>query len=684
MAISPETLTLITDLRTSIDAAVDDETRRTVAAWVRAWDQLAGDWEAAAAQVTARADKVTAAELARLDRVTAALEHTAEQLGRLLGATQVGSTGAAAELVQLVHQLTPRLIASQFPTTAGATASLAVRFDRVDLQALQWIVHRTTQQITALSQPLTQQATDAMLRQLVSGIGLGLSPRDAAARMLRGLETEFNGGLTRALTISRTEILDAYRASSKQTMAANDDVLAGWMWTAELDDTTCEACWAMDSTIHDLDETGPDGHQNCLVAGATITGPSAQAATTRWFDGQVIEIETVDGRFLTVTPNHPVLTTDGWVPAGQLNEGSHLVCGLDAERVPVAVNPDDHQVPTLIEDLAESLRRTLPVTAVRVPSTPEDFHGDGSRGDVDVVLAHRGLGGHPGATPPSQPPHHLHLGLGHVQHQALPGLRRLGQPVGVGRPATNRGVRGADPLRLLRLAQLAHHRLVRLRPTTDGHARRFEAQPDHVAAHLVALGQVLLGFAGLVAGGDLLDRESFVRQGLAGELLGSVPVAVAAGAPHTPLDQGGLEAIGSYVVPGRDEIAAFTGDVVTDRVLKVRCRGFRGHVYNLQTSTGWFLANGIVTHNCRCTRTPVTKPWRDLGFDVDEPEDQRPNAEDVFRGLPEDQQLKIMGPTRLAGLNDGSIAWADLAQERTTTGWRRSFTPTPVRDLIPV
>lgn len=74
---------------------------------MRAWDQLAGDWEAAAAQVTARADRVTTAELARLDRVTAALEHTAEQLGRLLGATQVGATGAAADLVELVHQLTP-------------------------------------------------------------------------------------------------------------------------------------------------------------------------------------------------------------------------------------------------------------------------------------------------------------------------------------------------------------------------------------------------------------------------------------------------------------------------------------------------------------------------------------------------------------------------------------------------
>lgn len=91
--------------------------------------------------------------------------------------------------------------------------------------------------------------------------------------MLKGLEGEFNGGLTRALTISRTEILDAYRASSKQTMAANDDVLAGWMWTAELDETTCESCWAMDGQIFDLDVDGPDDHQNGRCTRTPVTKP---------------------------------------------------------------------------------------------------------------------------------------------------------------------------------------------------------------------------------------------------------------------------------------------------------------------------------------------------------------------------------------------------------------------------
>jgi hypothetical protein len=39
--------------------------------------------------------------------------------------------------------------------------------------------------------------------------------------------------------------------------------LQGWEWLSSRSKTTCPACWAQDGTIHELDETGPDGHVNC-------------------------------------------------------------------------------------------------------------------------------------------------------------------------------------------------------------------------------------------------------------------------------------------------------------------------------------------------------------------------------------------------------------------------------------
>jgi len=31
---------------------------------------------------------------------------------------------------------------------------------------------------------------------------------------------------------------------------------------------------------------------------------------------------------------------------------------------------------------------------------------------------------------------------------------------------------------------------------------------------------------------------------------------------------------------------------------------FAGHVFNLDTVGGWYIGNGIVTHNCRCAVIP--------------------------------------------------------------------------------
>ena len=43
-----------------------------------------------------------------------------------------------------------------------------------------------------------------------------------------------------------------------------------------------------------------------------------------------------------------------------------------------------------------------------------------------------------------------------------------------------------------------------------------------------------------------------------------------------------------------------TAEVFLSDVVKIESGQFVGHVYNLQTVTGAYIANGIVAHNCRC------------------------------------------------------------------------------------
>ena len=81
---------------------------------------------------------------------------------------------------------------------------------------------------------------------------------------------------------------------------------------------------------------------------------------------------------------------------------------------------------------------------------------------------------------------------------------------------------------------------------------------------------------------------------------------------------------------------------------------------------------------CRCSASPVTKTWRDLGFDIDEPPSTYQSGRDWFDQQPEATQLRILGPTRLKALRDGDIDWDDIPTVKSTPGWRDSVIVAPL------
>jgi SPP1 gp7 family putative phage head morphogenesis protein len=262
VAITRRTLKLAGDLRVTINTLADQATRELVAAWARAYDGLADEMAAAVDQLLAVGDGEwpTKGQIARATRAQKALQAARDSLAQLARDATVTITDAAGHAVDLSAEAQPRIIASQLPPSAGPAATLAATFDRVDPGALRAIVKRSTQQIVSSTRPLSAESSDSMKRALVRGVAVGDNPRAAATRMLRGLEQGFNGGLTRALTVARTEILDAHRAGAQAAQVANSDVLNGWVWTAQLDERTCPSCWSKHGELHALDDPGPQDH----------------------------------------------------------------------------------------------------------------------------------------------------------------------------------------------------------------------------------------------------------------------------------------------------------------------------------------------------------------------------------------------------------------------------------------
>lgn len=269
MAFTSRTLGLARAAIAAAGRVVDGAVRALTAAWVKAWDAIAGAFTAAVAALLAGRDAWPGRRDIESDPgLQAALDDAARALDTLTDLTVTEATSAADRVVGGAAEDQAEVIASQFPPGRIAPVARPGGFHQ---RAVDAITARTRQRIISLTRPLTADADAAMRRELVRGVTVGENPRESARRMVRQVEGAFNGGLTRATAIARTEVLDAYRQAAAAAQEVNGDVVRGWVWLAELSPRTCAACWSLHGTEHPLTEPGPLGHVNCRCARAPRT-----------------------------------------------------------------------------------------------------------------------------------------------------------------------------------------------------------------------------------------------------------------------------------------------------------------------------------------------------------------------------------------------------------------------------
>lgn len=285
MPVTSETLILTDRLRARVARITDHRTRTLVAAFVAAWDEHEAQFEAAATAILAAASaggRPSPWQIHRLEVVQRALTSAARAIDAITASAAPDVAADAARVISVTLDAQPRIIASQLPTPAAQRAAgIEITFDRVPDRAIEWMVERATQQITSTLLPLSAQADAAMRAELVRGVAAGASPRETGRRIVARVEGAFNGGTTRAVTIARTETLDAHRWAAQMGQAANREVLAGWQWVSQRSARTCPVCWARDDgTVHPIEEPGPYGHPRCRCHRSPVTKPWAELGFT--------------------------------------------------------------------------------------------------------------------------------------------------------------------------------------------------------------------------------------------------------------------------------------------------------------------------------------------------------------------------------------------------------------------
>lgn len=320
-----------------VDQMVDGHTKWLVSAWLQVW----ADAERGINDILAGRHGVggVGADSVRQRMILwqAAQDQAQAHLSALLRDVSVEAVRVAEELAEVAIKSRLEVVEAQLPPGTVATNLIV----QPNPGAVAQIVERATQQITVRHYYLEAEAAQAMKRALLWGTVQGRNPREMAARMVREVQGVFNGGLTRAMVIARTEMIDAYRNAQHEFDLANRDVLEGWQWQAELSDRTCFPAGTKVSTDH-----GPVAIEQ-LRSGdrvLTHTGSYRMVSETmnRSYAGIMVTIDTPTGR-VTSTGDHPILVErEGkldWMEAREVRAGDSVFS--DRQGVP---NGSDHSI----------------------------------------------------------------------------------------------------------------------------------------------------------------------------------------------------------------------------------------------------------------------------------------------------------------------------------------------------
>ena len=371
----------------------------------------------------------------------------------------------------------------------------------------------------------------------------------------------------RSTLIARNEAVRAVsagrRALWEQAVQAGaiDPAVMRKIWQTTPDARACPICLPLHGQAVPMNEPfvskdvgtlpGPPAHIACLPGDTYVTPRGTiTAATKRWIDDELITIIPTDGLPLSATPNHPVLTRTGWVPARSLNVGDEVAHPGFAERI-ATTDGQDVDGPSRIEDIAAAFFEHPAVFTVPMPVTAPDFHGDGVNSKVAIVGTNRFLLDGIQAMLSKSAPQNIF----HRRHMRLALLASLGYAAALGE-------------------------------------RRYPARTR------------LMGSGNLI--GALCRRHLRPLQGLRFRL--GTTADTGSDETLSDRDAGRVEMLGDDVL--RDPADIHADDLIFRKIKSLGHRSFSGFVYNIETTEGIYIANGTVTHNCRCNTIIAPDPTR--------------------------------------------------------------------------
>lgn len=347
----------------------------------------------------------------------------------------------------------------------------------------------------------------------------------------------------------------------------------------------------------------------CLLGDAVVASDGVEAVYRRWYEGPIFRVHMASGEQFSGTPNHPILTTRGWMGFSSLLPGDELACNEVVQGLRTSTDENIGGMPARIGEVYDALAAVGVV--VRSKTGKPDFHGDGSDGYVDVATTDRKLAHRLNALG-SQHVGDLRLELSHANHI---GLARSGDPFAIrcfAGPAHD-SQRSKTPFDSVYADSEFLRKVRRARAFEVAGGQRVDVKIHPACApiapdvELGALGFLLVSQGNSRSGQNALDgllvssmlrskRLKSVSALVGRDYRRLVDVVPSRGADDFAVRGKRYPGVGEYganaasvdaerLLNGVDAVSRPVG---VDYVVRVEVVPFAGHVYNLTTRRGWF------------------------------------------------------------------------------------------------
>jgi hypothetical protein len=468
-------------------------------------------------------------------------------------------------------------------------AALHAEIERNGFESeLSQLAYRNAQLITSLP---------AELAERVTAHAAELEQKGARAveieREIRRLTPELAG--SRIRLIARTEIS---RAETDLTRVRSERIGIEWyQWQTSEDQRVRRSHRNMDQVLvawgdppqpeelvgekSTLGRAHAGCFPNCFPGDSLVTSPSVVKRIWRApYDGDLIVLS-CRGVVIPVTPNHPLLTGRGWLPAYAINSGDDLI-QVRRDGGEILDSNSNNRIATFENLFRAHAGKTTVETRPRLAF---NFYGDVPNGDVQEISIDSDL-------PLNRVAQSLETicdlalsgayrrilgsirgGFAHIISALLPGFLYQMEPLFAGglRHTDIHGIRRASPLDAM-----------------------FSKNPGYgpPRSKVQALGNSQFAFSGQVSGDDVALRQ--IQSVVLPDLN---PLGAKTPAERSEWNIQSLAHL-SECNPG-----FYKGLRVIDKGV----RSFTGHVYTLQSGSGWYCATPaqIIAQNCRCVSLPV-------------------------------------------------------------------------------